>query len=547
MISLSLIVLLSSAFLVHLITDRVLLPEQWLLGLKWCLPPQIDTSQAREEEDEDQKRISAVKRKKKSSSASSNTNSSNSTSKRRFSAASELYIRLESIQQDVLPHLYYFKEFDRLISIMLMLVLNYLFCIVYAFFHGEYNYFFALFSSDGKASTINDAHVFESLMKSSTYTLWCSIMLIALVCYSSSQSTIIGLKKTLRSLTIVNREDLLFILCFVSGVLSFLLSFTILGSHSGDSKFIFSMSVAGDHLKSGLQQVCKDNSWERCVQFMDNNNKMSNRLLWIVLRSSCAVLSSYVIFAVFMPIVRVVRCHVHLGSTLMNQHYHSSPDGTNSSAKKSMYSWLNILLPLLIVMCYYEPFMSQVLGIESREHQLATLFLLTITSSLLGFFGVRAYVQSYLFYTVQYAVEDATEEADAVKQLESSKHGKHSTTNRLLIRNSILQQKLLTYFKYVLLVALQATALPILQFSSAVLLHVRGGFSLAQMILQPNSTLTRSQAGSTVDHWGQFLIHICGFICFWANLCAFLIGVLCLFWYGSSSTKKKEPTTTHNK
>lgn len=458
----------------------------------------------------------------------------------------------------MLPHLYYFKEFDRLISILLMLVFNYLFCIVYAFCRGEYNYFLALFSLNRTTAMTDADSVFSSLMKSSTYTLWCNISLIALVCYSSSHSTIIGLKRTLRSLRIVNREDVLFILCFVSGVLSFLLSFTILGSTSGDSKFLFSMSMAGDHLKKGLVQLCRDNSWSSCTNFFEHNSKFSNGLLWIVLRLSCAMLSSHVIFAVFMPIVRVVRCHVHLGSSLMDQHYHQSSDGTNSMAKKSMYSWLNLLLPLLIVACYYEPFMSQILGIEKREHQLATLFLLTITSSMLGFFSVRAYVQSYLFYTVQYAVEDATEEADAVKTLNSGgkKQGSSSSSsssspslvNPILIRNSILQQKLLTYFKYVLLVALQVTALPILQFSSAVLLHIRGGFSLAQMVLQQEKIGAAGRHGATagvVDNWGQFLIHICGFISFWANLCAFLIGFVCIVWYGtttssSSATNKQQ-------
>ena len=114
MISLSLLVLLATAFLVHLITDRVLLPEQWLLGLKWCLPPQIDSATSSSDannnnnEDEEQRQISAVKRRKKRGAhhyqqqqqqqqQQSSSQQPQPQKKKRLSVPSELYIRLETV------------------------------------------------------------------------------------------------------------------------------------------------------------------------------------------------------------------------------------------------------------------------------------------------------------------------------------------------------------------------------------------------------------------------------------------------------------------
>lgn len=114
MISLSLLVLLATAFLVHLITDRVLLPEQWLLGLKWCLPPQIDSATSsssssdanNNNEDEEQRQISAVKRRKKRGAhhyqqqkqqQQSSSQQPQPQKKKRLSVPSELYIRLETV------------------------------------------------------------------------------------------------------------------------------------------------------------------------------------------------------------------------------------------------------------------------------------------------------------------------------------------------------------------------------------------------------------------------------------------------------------------
>jgi hypothetical protein len=411
-----------------------------------------------------------------------------------------------------------------IISILLILIFNYAYSIIAMVLNGDgYSSILQLFSITNDSTHNNSNNSLHVIISSSTYTLWCSISLIALTLYTTSQSTLLGLERALISMRFNHREDILSVFCLASSILSFILSFIILGAVKPGEDSVFSIHTAKQHLINGLRTICLDNKWDQCVQLLDADDKRSTGILWGFLRLLCALLSSVVVFSIFMPIVRIIRCHIHIDSKLMQQYYFSETEQGHKKSRRTMiYSWLNIILPLFIVLCYFDPFMTNIMGIHDNSKKLAIVFLLTMTSSLVGFYSVRSYVQSYLFYTVHHAVEDATKETKSKK----------SSTNKILIETDLLKEKMLIYMKYVVLVAIQVLTLPILQFSLAVLFHTRGAFSIIELFF-PSLSTKDPPIKTSGDELGQFFIHIGGFLCFCIHACTFIIGLLSMYWYGT--------------
>jgi hypothetical protein len=376
-------------------------------------------------------------------------------------------------------------------------------------------------------------HTISSLYgggSSSIYTIVGCIVLIVLICHTMSQSTFLGLKKTLRSSTLSNRDDFLFIMCLAMSLVSFLLSFSII---SPESNFQFSIYSASNHLRIGLKQYCEESMRPGCVTMIDNDfkNHSGKGILWFMLRLFCASASAYIVFAIFMPITRSIRSHLHMNSSLMREHYHNNNNSGNS--RYTIYSWFNVLSSVFIVLCYYEPFMIHILNIYDKSIQNVILFLIISTSSLFRFYLLRCYVQSYLFYSMQFAYDDATKEAKKHKQQPSSKQQQQQQQDQQQeqtkqtpsqIRNNILKHKLLTYFKYVLLVALQLIAIPCLQLAYSIVLQVKSGDQ---------------------QHWLELIRHVVSFLCFWTNLCCAVFNVFGYYWFRSMDKSRKKSSKQH--
>jgi hypothetical protein len=286
-------------------TDIVFSPERWLVGLYFMLPPS---------------RVKLDEKKK--------------------IKTEELYIRLDTIKEDVITKTYDYEKFDFLIVCFYAVASNYVLDMLWRTVSGNQD------TTIGSMSAI----ILLFLAGRALFQL-------------ASQKSI----KTGEGM-----------LSFWFGVSAFILSFAAL---QRNRFLIFDIDQAYQMLK---RQV------DHYLQETDLPLTLTSESAF--LKFGMAVLCGLISYLTFTPTVRFVRSHLHLHDELMTKAY------TESQLRVlGWLSWVNMLLPLIFVLVCFKPFLDAVSLFYMRVDTLYTiLFYLALAIAISRLLFVRTYIQSFL-------------------------------------------------------------------------------------------------------------------------------------------------------
>ncbi|KAL0488076.1 hypothetical protein AKO1_015258 [Acrasis kona] len=322
LIGIDFVFLLLSIFLTMILTDRILSPERLLLGLKIVLPPQqVSTKETNKDKKEDKEK----KRK------------------------TEFYLRFEKIRSGVPSGLYFYKDYDNLVSLGFITAVNYVFSLLFEQYTG----------------------------RDSLWALLCQILLILI-----SNVLSVGISPHLKDTTQG-------VVCFWFSVVSFLVSLIFM--QQNNRLVIFNVDEAYQEFKTFVDVNILD-------YYAWTTRMPSEPLLF---KFVLAFLSGLLSYTCFTPIVNSIRCHWYFGSNIMME----QTKKTKKVIAQKYLSYLNLILPFMTACMFLRPIYD--MFVSKSMYRASLLWLLFLTGTVRLLF-VRPYFQSYMFSVLSKGLESAT-------------------------------------------------------------------------------------------------------------------------------------------